>query len=323
MEAYTIMRLPKKLCRILLFLAILCLLLTFASLIFIPKDNTEQAGIYKASANAIRSQSPGSIDVVFLGDSEAYSSFIPLELFEQTGISSFVVSSLDQKMYETLELLQMAFRYQSPKLVVLEANVLYRVYPSTDTLTAAVESRIPTVRYHNRWKSLTLQDFFHRPSYTAQSPDRGYHLLLTSEEADISEYMRPMEEWEPLSRQNRGFLEDILRLCQENQAQLLLFSAPSPRNWTIRRHNTVTDTATELGIPYIDGNLESLDIDWTQDSYDGGDHLNYYGASKTTAWLGEYLATNYTLADHRQEQAYKSWHEDAQAFRLRLEEGSK
>ena len=308
----------QKLTRCILFFGVLLLLLIPVNMVLEPKNNTEEAGMYKASANAIQSQKADSIQVLFLGDSEAYSGFVPLELWNSTGIPSFVCSSLDQKMYETWELLQMAFECQSPKVVVLETNVLYRVYPSTDTIVPTLERYLPAVRYHNRWKSLTLSDFTQRPSYTAEAPDRGYHLLTAAESADVEGYMRPMEEWEPLSRQNRKYLQKIAELCREQNAQLILFSVPSPTNWTVRRHNTVGDTAQELGVPYLDGNMLELGIDWDRDSYDGGDHLNYYGAAKVTGWLGTYLQENASLTDCREDPDYTQWNRDFTAFRQRL-----
>ena len=307
-----------KIARILSFLGILCLLLIPVNRVLSPKNNTQEAGMHKASANAIRSQEEHSIDVLFLGDSEAYSGFVPLELWHGRGIPSFVCSSLDQKTYETVELLEMALSCQSPRVVVLETNVLYRVYPSTEAIVPAMEAYIPALRYHDRWKTLTLRDFTQRPSYTALSPDRGYHLLLEAEPADTEGYMRPMEEWEPLSRQNRRNLQRIMELCQEHGAQLLLFSVPSPTNWTVRRHNTIVDTGNELGVPYLDGNLLELGIDWQTDTYDAGDHLNYYGAAKVTDWLGAYLAEHYDLPDRRGDPAYDQWDEDYLDFQQRL-----
>ena len=309
----------KKILRSLLFLGLLGLLLIPLSLVLRPKDNTEDAGIYQASAAEILSQEPDSIQVLFLGDSEAYSSFVPLDLWTRTGVTGFVSSSLDQKTYETLELLNMALSCQSTKVVVLETNVLYRVYATTDALFPQLEAKIPALRYHDRWKHLSAADFFTTPHYTAESPDRGYYLLQTAEPADVSNYMTPMDEWEPLSRANRNNLKKIADICQKRDIQLLLFSSPSPTNWTMRRHNTIQDTADSLGLPYIDGNLLDLNIDWDTDTYDGGDHLNYSGAAKVTAWLADYLTAHYpTLTDCRQDPAYQNWTRDAEAFRARV-----
>ena len=311
---------PKKILGPLLFLGLLGLLLVPASLILQPKDNTEEAGMYQTSAAGILSQPENSIEVLFLGDSEAYSSFVPLDLWEQTGITSFVCSSLDQKTYETLELLDMALGCQSPKVVVLETNVLYRVYASTDALSPKLEARIPALRYHDRWKSLRLSDFCSMPRYTAPSPDRGYHLLTEAKAADVEGYMAPMEEREPLSRTNLADLKKIAEVCRKRGISLVLFSAPSPANWTMRRHNTIRDTAESLGLPYIDGNLLDLGIDWDTDTYDRGDHLNYRGAAKVTAWIGAYLRREAPgLTDRRGDPDYEIWDRDAAAFRARLE----
>lgn len=308
----------KKCLRCFLFLLLLGLLLIPTGLLLQPKDNTEESGMVYASAAGILSQPTDSIDVLFLGDSEAYSSFVPLDLWEETGIPSFVCSSLDQKTYETLELLKMALSCQKPKVVVLETNVLYRVYPSTDALAPMLESHIPALRYHDRWKSLKSADFFSLPHFTADSPDRGYHLLTDAEGAGLEGYMRPMDEWEPLSRQNLGNLKKLQALCQKNGASLLLYSAPSPTNWTMRRHNTVRDTAEALGLVYIDGNLQDLGIDWEADTYDGGDHLNYFGAHKVTAWMAQYLRETYALEDKRRSPEYAQWDIDLTAFRQRV-----
>ena len=311
---------PKKILGPLLFLGLLGLLLVPASLILQPKDNTEEAGMYQTSAAGILSQPENSIEVLFLGDSEAYSSFVPLDLWEQTGITSFVCSSLDQKTYETLELLDMALGCQSPKVVVLETNVLYRVYASTDALSPKLEARIPALRYHDRWKSLSLSDFCAMPRYTAPSPDRGYHLLTKAKAADVEGYMAPMEEREPLSRTNLADLKKITEVCRKRGISLVLFSPPSPANWTMRRHNTIQDTAESLGLPYIDGNLLDLGIDWDTDTYDRGDHLNYSGAAKVTAWLGEYLRREVPgLTDRRGDPDHRAWDRDAAAFQARLE----
>lgn len=309
----------KKCLRCFLFLLLLGLLLVPVSLLLQPKDNTEESGMtVYASAAGILSQPENSIDVLFLGDSEAYSSFVPLDLWENTGIPGFVSSSLDQKTYETVELLKMAFSCQAPKVVVLETNVLYRVYPATDAFMPMLEEYIPALRYHDRWKTLKSTDLFSLPHYTAASPYRGYHLLTEAEGAALEGYMRPMEEWEPLSKQNLSNLKKLQALCQKNGAALMLYSSPSPVNWTMRRHNTVTDTAEALGLPYIDGNLQDLGIDWEADTYDGGDHLNYFGARKVTAWIGAYLQEAYSLESKKGLPDYAQWDLDLAAFRQRL-----
>ena len=56
-------------------------LLQVSSLIFQPKSNDKAAGIHYPRANGIFSEPKDSIDTVFIGDSEVYHSFIPLNIW--------------------------------------------------------------------------------------------------------------------------------------------------------------------------------------------------------------------------------------------------
>jgi hypothetical protein len=48
-------------------------------------------------------------------------------------------------------------------------------------------------------------------------------------------------------------------------------------------------------------NLDDIGLDFTQDTYDGGLHLNVYGAEKFTSYLGEILRRENALPDRRGE----------------------
>ncbi len=65
-------------------------------------------------------------------------------------------------------------------------------------------------------------------------------------------------------------------------------------------------------LAYVDLNLNanSLGIDWSKDTRDDGDHLNYYGAKKVSAYTGTYLCSYTDLTDHRKETPYASWNEE-------------
>ena len=52
-----------------------------------------------------------------------------------------------------------------------------------------------------------------------------------------------------------------------------------------------------------------MDIDWKNDFYDDGDHLNVFGAEKATDPLGVYLSKECGLEDHRGDPAYRLWDE--------------
>ena len=307
----------KHIVRLFLFLLPLLAALVLLGPLFSPKDNTTEAGMLETDPTAIASQPENTIDLLFLGDSEAYSGFVPLRLWQDWGTASFVCASVDQKPYETVEFLKTALKTQSPKVIILETNVLYRVYSRVDRIVPAAQQLFPVLRYHSRWKSLTLRDL-QSPEYTGEYPDRGYHLLLSADpRKDLEGYMAPTDAREVLSGANLRSLRNISNLCREKNIRLILYSVPSPENWSMARHNTMEDLARELGVLYLDGNLESRDIDWDRDTYDNGDHLNYYGAAKITRWLGDFLSD--TLPDHRGEAAYAAWDRDLAALPERIQ----
>ena len=102
----------------------------------------------------------------------------------------------------------------------------------------------------------------------------------------------------------------IYNLCKANNIKLVLYSAPSMKYYRSRRkHDALTKLAKQYGIDYIDGNFDedTIGIDWTQDSLDGGAHLNLYGSRKMTKYLGEYLSRHCELTDHRGDPAYAEW----------------
>lgn len=310
----------KKLIRAILFPAILCLLLAPASLLVLPKNNTAEAGTLHPDADGILSQKKDSIDVLFLGDSLAYCGFMPLELWDTYGIPSFVCSSLAQKAFETEELLEQALTCQTPKVVVLDVNVLYWTCKQDAAAFYELGAEVPVFRYHDRWKSLTAADFFSLPHYTAESPNRGYFMKTGTEYSPHDDYMEVRKGRGKPGHGSLRYLRQMAELCARKDIQLVLCSVPSAANWNRSRHEAIEKIAEDLGVPYVDGNLADIGIDWHTDTPDGGDHMNPKGAAKVTAWIGAYLRQTYALPDRREDPSYENWTRDAADFRIRAAE---
>ena len=62
-------------------------LLALASRVVVPKNNQVEFGQADAPAFGVLGEPRDSIDVLFLGDSEAYCSFSPLQLWGRAGAS--------------------------------------------------------------------------------------------------------------------------------------------------------------------------------------------------------------------------------------------
>lgn len=301
----------KTILRIFLFFLIFLLLFSGFTHLLVPKNNSSEAGIHDDWAKGFLAEPENTIDVLVLGDSELYSCLVPLVIWQEHGITSYTCGTSDQKLYQAESFLHRAFETQSPKVVLLETNILYRDYSFTDIIPHYFEELFPLVRYHDRWKNLTAADLTSPIRFSHIQRDKGYIYLTEVLPADDSNYMTPSDEYAPISAKNIRHVQNILEFCQENGSTLVLFSSPSTANWDYLRHNSVAELAQQLGVPFIDTNLmpEEVPIDWQTDTRDHGDHLNHSGAVKLTQYMGRWLAETDQFEDKRSHPDYGHWNE--------------
>lgn len=318
----------KRIVSCVLFVAILLGLLQVSSLVFQPKSNDKASGIHYPRVNGIFSEPKDSIDTVFIGDSEVYHSFIPLNIWRDYGITSYDVSSPSQKLVYSMEFLKKTFEKQSPKIVFLETNAIFRKSYLEDEITYKAEQIFPVFRYHDRWKNLQLKDFSATVEYTANENNKGYYFTKKSKPATdkaIKEYMKYSDVSAPILSTNKKYLNEIAKFCKTHGARLVLISTPSTKNWNYQRHNTMEAISKDLGVDYIDTNLlrDDIPIDWKKDTKDKGDHLNYNGAVKLTDYVGKYLDDTKLFKDKRNDPSYDNWNTCLDKFEKQVKKGTR
>lgn len=131
----------------------------------------------------------------------------------------------------------------------------------------------------------------------------------------------PSNKVEEVPELSRQCLEEIVALCKEASATPVLVSTPSAVNWNMPRHNAVQQLAQSLGIDYFDLNTgkDKVAIDWSADTRDRGDHLNYRGAVKVSGYVVGLLSSRYGLLDHRKDASYSSWNDEYERYRKFVE----
>lgn len=293
------------------FCTILLIILLILSRLFVPKNNTRTAGIAKnkALAMGVLAEPENTIDALLIGDSESYTSFIPLEAWHEYGYTSYVCGTPAQKLSLTGTFIYDVLKKQSPKVIMIEMNTMYRRASLVNPLEQVLMRMFPAIEYHNRWKKLTNEDFSGKVDYRYVQPDKGFYYSTKIESAKNEKYMKETETVKKVPRANRLYLKLIKDYCESKGIEVVLYSCPSIVNWDTERHNGIVKLAKELNLEYIDLNVEeSIKIDWEKDSRDEGDHLNFTGSLKTTRFLAEYLGTK-NLPDHRSDKSYNSWNE--------------
>ena len=300
----------KKLKRVILFLLVFAVLLWACSAgiqIIVRNVSGSVSGRSRVFAS-VSAEKKNTIDVLVAGDSESYTSVSPMDLWDRAGIAAYDCGQPGQRIQETYYILKTAFRTQSPKLVLFETNTMFRdpgfLKNVQLSLTEPLAYHFPVIKYHNAWKAL-----FDGPGGPKKSY-KGFEIRdkVVSYEGD-EEYMKETKDKAQIPEVVRIYMEKIKRLCEKNGANLLLVSAPSPKNYNYKKHNSLEEYARENNLPYVDLNMKFRDIgiDWKLDSYDRGDHLNISGARKVTAYIGQYLADNYDLPDRRNDDGWREW----------------
>ncbi|MCD7761939.1 MAG: hypothetical protein LUI14_01845 [Lachnospiraceae bacterium] len=293
-------------------------------------DRTE--GFYEEPEN--------TLETVFVGTSVVVTGIIPAELYEDYGICAYNLASEQQPMLASYYWVEEAFRLHSESMttVVLDVSALrfkqddafYRkaldgmrlstiklhaVKDYASDFSEMISMLIPVFSYHDRWEELTETDF----TKNSLEPERCLRGLclngdVYAEQADdyteiaVPEY-EINEEASAANLENESvtYLMKMIEFCEEQDLNLVLIKTPVLGNWSSSLHNAVQEIADTYGLDFMDFNyspyFDEISFNNATDTKDG-QHLNYFGAAKLTAFLGEYLSEVCKNTDHRGDEAY-------------------
>ena len=202
---------------------------------------------YGSDWEAFLQEEPDSHDILFFGSSLVYCDVIPAILWEETGLTSYVMAGPEQTIPTSYYYAKECFRTQSPRLVVQEitsmfypqytsyskANVGYMPFGISrlEATFAAAESELrfgllfPLYNYHYRWQDVSGEDLLHHLK-TPCSLSAGYTLLTDAcppPYVGDQSYTAASDNY----RRNVSYLKKLQQLCTENGTELMLYVAPS------------------------------------------------------------------------------------------------
>lgn len=301
-----------------LFHVILVILIIIGSIIFTPKSNEKAFGVDYVTSNKIFSETMNTVDVMALGDSLVYSSLSPMLIYEQYGFTTYAASTPAQSIYESYEILKRIYKTQHPKYVFFEAESLFRKMNFEEDIQNRYGVKVPLILYHNRWKNLSRKDFSTRFTLSEKDYLKGFRYY--DNVVPLVKHTKPHDHLQPYAL---SYLKKIMKLTQTYHTKLIFMSLPSAKNWSVERHRTLSKYFKSEGYDFIDFNTLPLQIDWNVDSRDGGDHLNYNGAKKTSLYFGQYLARQYKLVDHRGDARYDNYEHALVLYKQRIKQREK
>lgn len=311
----------KKFIRFVCFFTILGVLMSVCGYALMPKNNSKESGMPNEHSVGFYSQPEGSIDVFFLGNSNTYAAFSPVEMWKEYGIQTYTSGVGFETTVEAYTMLKEFFKYHTPKAVVLETDCVFASRRGADTVGEAFEklaySNVPLLKYHDRWKDVKLGDMFKAPVYTWHSYSHGQYVSAEVQPCRTIKPIKKTDFVEQMGPVSYFGLTSIISLCKEKGVDLMFTYVPCVKSWKYQRHNAIKEIADENGIEFIDYNLmtDEIKLDWLKDTRDKGTHLNVYGAQKVSKHIGARLVEKYSLKDLRDNEELSAlWEKDYEAY---------
>lgn len=301
---------------------ILVLLFCLVSRLLQPKYMTD---LVEGSMLSQYYREYGGHDVVFIGDCEVYANFTPMEMYRTQGITAYVRGSSQQLIWQSYYVLKETFEYEKPDVVVFNVNSMRYSEPVSEAFNRLTIDKMkwsdekvgiirasmmeeedflsyvfPILRYHSRFDELTAEDF----EYLVRVKDNTWNGHL------VNQGVKPVENLPTkrvLADYSFGdicydYLEKMRLLCEENGTELILIKAPSVYPYWYDEYDAqIEDYAAEHGLCFYNflDYVEEIGIDYAQDTYDGGLHMNLTGATKLSVFFADILAESHGVKDHR------------------------
>lgn len=263
-----------------------------------------------------------SVDILFLGNSHAECTVAPLQLFSETGITSWVLKSTSCNMPIRYYYLKEALKTQHPKLIALEVYtglrgerlndgenlIAYGQMPFsinrvegasvTATPTVSPSFAVPLISGHDKLLKLDYANVNEKllngnnlPVSTAGANIVGQPKNPQSVKPvipDAQPYPLPSEKDYAIQMK---YLRKIAQLADDNGIKLLVWLAPTEFKNQSQYFSKIQDDISRdfKNVEYLEMNQYRSAIGLVPSDFSDPGHLYIWGQKKTTAWLGDYL----------------------------------
>ncbi len=107
------------------FLILLCLTFLSSGLFYRAAKKTQDPSLLRRNAAFmdLEKEPRESIDLLVLGDSESYTSISPMQVYNETGITTYVAGQSGQNMAEMYHMFETAMKTQTPKAIMIAQSL--------------------------------------------------------------------------------------------------------------------------------------------------------------------------------------------------------
>lgn len=290
--------------------------------LFVPKWNTVDDNFVGTNIKGYYAENDNTIDALYIGNSSVFCGVAPEVIREKYGIVGYDISFGGIKTWTEYYLLKCALKTQSPKVVAIDIEAAFEGDENneskirkafdhiemSDTKLEALFSHaynfepkelfsyiMPIFRYHDRWQELSKDDF-NLAYYNPISEFKGYDFYdkTIPYEGDLNYYKINNKKYgSKISDKSKEYLNKIVELCRDNGIKLLFMTIPCTETWSELKHKEMEKFCSKNNVYFFDMNTPEnqklIGIDWSKHTCDGGVHLNFEGAKRTSCELGNII----------------------------------
>lgn len=328
----------KVLKKSIIFIIIFSLLMALLTVFF--SNNQEDDGFFPISN--FYAEEKNTIDVLLFGTSQMYCDVNSNVIWDETRITSYNLAKPEQPLWMTYYYMKEAFKYQKPKLAVLDVyaikydeeykelwnnNVQLDSFKMSKNKLDAINASIPEkerayfliklLKEKDNWKNINKSNF--TPKFRYSRSDTKGHLEMY-DVAKVVPYTGFSKKVKLLSEKNEVYFKKIIDLCKEENIPLLVVKTPHLQDNEIQeKYNRVEEITKENNIEFLNLNSisDEIGIDFNKDFSDWGIHLNISGSTKVTKYLAEYFKENYDLKNKNNLVDDDQWDEDVANWKER------
>lgn len=294
-----------------------------------------------------------SVDVVFVGTSVTFSSFMPMEAWNQYGMVACNYCTNVQFENSLRYSVREVMKTQSPQLMLIdiapfmyEHDVTYAYAHEPSNAELFAKYNIDSMKYSMDRLALTseivrdmdgsfLDLFFHYffdiYRYHEKMPiadqwdnavndvSRGYGYLPKNGGAVFDAAAFPVDDGseKALEGHHAEYFQNLLKEVSRLDCDVVFFCAPVyfAGNDEFARKNYVKRVVEEQGYTFWDcsKDVAEIQLDPSTDFW-SYDHFDSLGAEKVTHYLAERIVNSYDIPDRRGDAAYANWTEDYQTW---------
>lgn len=279
-----------------------------------------------------------SLDVVFVGSSPTFSAFMPMELWRDHGIASYVFATNMQFEDSMVYSLREMDKTQQPQVVVIDTAPFLFGHRSSELGRDETYLRYNTDGYRFSLNRIRLirriagsveqqmaccfDVAFYRTNnrpdvsywnWRKHNPRKGWGDLGVQVSYTPEEEITEGTGENPFCEEELSYLQEIVQWAEDYQGDALFLIQPfyGVDAQICDRAAYLEQILGEQGCEVLNLRAERdqlLDVtaDYSLDYL----HFSAASAEKITAYVGDYLVSRYELPDHRAEQEYARWGED-------------